>query len=362
MKRNLFYFIILMAFVAMPLTSCEKGQKGEEQGQHDPSSDEDQIEITGYDGREWFQNSIVVVDKKGKPERRIVGEMLDPSDTTILSVRVNDLKNAEDIFLSWVAPDKDVNKVSDGYDYAMTDYDGTPQGSVAFRNADGNQGVLATVRVGADTDLKCFTEINFVSSQAWPLNSSNQKFEYCQTYVIRASHLSIEQSPVQPNDWYWEDGNLTCMVPSWPRDHTFFCIQENTDGKEAILVYLSPDVNDRHAHGRPKDYIDYNAYKHCASLPEAEKVLKYYTENYEYWEAMIDYMEDVKGEKWDWHLGSSTTGNEEFILNSKIEIDVTIKVLDLDSKTGKIIDVDVASCFTYRYIYVRTFPPYIEEE
>ena len=362
MKRNLFYFIILMAFVAMPLTSCEKGQKGEEQGQHDPSSDEDQIEITGYDGLEWFQNSIVVVDKKGKPERRIVGEMLDPSDTTILSVRVNDLKNAEDIFLSWVAPDKEVNKVSDGYDYAMTDYDGTPQGSVAFRNADGSQGVLATVTVGAGTDLKCFTEINFVSSQAWPLNSSNQKFEYCQTYVIRASHLSIEQSPVQPNDWYWEDGNLTCMVPSRPRDHTFFCIQENTDGKEAILVYLSPDVNDRHAHGRPKDYIDYNAYKHCASLPEAEKVLKYYTENYEYWEAMIDYMEDVKGEKWDWHLGSSTTGNEEFILNSYNEKDGTIKVLDLDSKTGKIIDVDVASCFTYRYIYVRTFPPYIEEE
>ena len=63
MKRNLFYFIILMAFVAIPLTSCEKGQKGEEQGQHDPSSDEDQIEITGYDGLEWFQNSIVVVDK-----------------------------------------------------------------------------------------------------------------------------------------------------------------------------------------------------------------------------------------------------------------------------------------------------------
>lgn len=101
MKKNLFYFIILMAFVAMPLTSCEKDQKGEEQGQHDPYSDEDQIEITGYDGLEWFQNSIVVVDKKGKPERRIVGEMLDPSDTTILSVRVSDLKNAEEIFLSW---------------------------------------------------------------------------------------------------------------------------------------------------------------------------------------------------------------------------------------------------------------------
>ena len=360
MKRNLFYFIILMAFVAMPLTSCEKGQKGEEQGQHDPSSDEDQIEITGYDGLEWFQNSIVVVDKKGKPERRIVGEMLDPSDTTILSVRVNDLKNAEDIFLSWVAPDKEVNKVDGGYHYDMTDYDGTPQGSVAFRNADGNQGVLATVTVGSDTDLKCFTEINFVSVQAWPENSSNQKFEYCQTYAIRASHLSIEQSPVQPNDWYWGDGNLTCMVP-YPKDLTFFCIQENTDGQEAILVHLSPDVNDSHAHGRPKDYIDYNAYKQCASLPEAEKVLKYYTENYEYWEAMIDYMEDVKGEKWDWHFGLDTTGNEEFILNSYNEKTRTIKVLDLDREKGKIEDVNLDSWFFYRYIFVRTFPPYIGE-
>ena len=106
---------------------------------------------------EWFQNSIVVVDKKGKPERRVIGEMLDPSDTTILSVRVSVLKMAEMFFLSWVAPDKDVQKVTDGYDYALTDYDGTPQGRVAFRNADGNQGVLATVTVGADTDLKCFT-------------------------------------------------------------------------------------------------------------------------------------------------------------------------------------------------------------
>lgn len=105
----------------------------EEQSQHDPASDEDQIEIAGYDGLEWFQNSIVVVDTKGKPERRIIGEMLDPSDTTILSVGVNDLKMAEEIFLPWVAPGKDVNKVNDGYDYSLTDYDGSTQGSVAFR-------------------------------------------------------------------------------------------------------------------------------------------------------------------------------------------------------------------------------------
>ena len=99
MKKNLFYFIILMAVAMMPLTSCDKGPQTEEPGQHDPASDADQIEITGYNGLEWFQNSIVVLDENGKPERRVYGEMLDPSDTTIRSVCVSDLKMAEEIFL-----------------------------------------------------------------------------------------------------------------------------------------------------------------------------------------------------------------------------------------------------------------------
>ena len=248
MKKNLFYFIVMMAFLAMPLTSCEKDpQKPEEEKQHDPASDADQIEIIGYNGLEWFQNSIVVLDENGKPARRVYGEMLDPSDTTILSVCVSDLKMAEEIFLSWVAPEKDVNKVNGGYDYNLTDYDGSPQGSVAFRNADGKQGILATVSVGANTDLKCFTEINFVSTQAWPENSSNQKYEQGKTYVIRANRLQRQQHPIQSDD---PDDPYTCMFPL-PKDLTFFCIQGNTGGKEAILVHLSPDENAREAHGRP---------------------------------------------------------------------------------------------------------------
>jgi hypothetical protein len=357
MKKNLFYFIVMMAFLAMPLTSCEKDpQKPEEEKQHDPASDADQIEIIGYNGLEWFQNSIVVLDENGKPARRVYGEMLDPSDTTILSVCVSDLKMAEEIFLSWVAPEKDVNKVNGGYDYNLTDYDGSPQGSVAFRNADGKQGILATVSVGANTDLKCFTEINFVSTQAWPENSSNQKYEQGKTYVIRANRLQRQQHPIQSDD---PDDPYTCMFPL-PRDLTFFCIQGNTGGKEAILVHLSPDENARDAHGRPFEYISYNAHKQCASLPEAEKVLKYYTEYYQFWEAMIDIMEN-KGEKWDWHFGLDTTGNEEFILNSYNKEAGTIKILDLDDKKGKISDVDLYSTYHYRYMYVRIFPPYVKE-
>ena len=356
MKKG--FLMMMAAMVSFAFISCEKNQesKDDEIGQHDPASDADQIEITGYNGLEWFQNSIVVIDENGKPVRRVYGEMLDPSDTTILSVCVSDLNMAEEIFLSWVAPDKDVQKVTDGYDYDLTDYDGTPQGSVAFRNADGSQGILATVTVGANTDLKCFTEINLVSAQAWPENSSVDKYEQGKTYVIRANRLQRQQHPIQSDD---PDDPYTCMFPL-PRDLTFFCIQGNTGGKEAILVHLSSDENSRDAHGRPFEYISYNAHKQCASLPEAEKVLKYYTDYYQFWEAMIDIMEQ-NGEKWDWHFGLDTTGNEEFILNSYNKEAGTIKILDLDDKKGKISDVNTYSVYHYRYMYVRIFPPYVKE-
>ena len=358
MKKSLFYFFIVMAIVAMPLTSCEKvPQKPDEEKQHDPQSDVDQIEISGYDGLEYFQNSIVVLDENGKPERRVYGVKLDPSDTTVLSVRVSDLEMAKNIFLSWVAPEKEAIPVNDGYDYNLTDRDGRPQGSVSFSKADGKDGILATVTVGENTDLKCFTQINFVSDQAWPDNSDNVKYETGKTYVIRAQALKIDNCPEQPDPELYM--HIVCMMP-YTADLTFFCIQGNTDGKEAILVYLSPDLNDRLVHDQPWSYVYWNAHKHCASLPEAEKVLKYYTENYESWEAMIDYMESL-GHVWDWHLGFDTTGNEEFILNSYDEKAGTIKVLDLDSKDGKIEDVSLGSWFDYRYIFVRTFPPYIGE-
>ena len=46
MKKSLFYLFMLMAVVAMPLTSCENDPQKED-GQHDPKSDSDLTEITG---------------------------------------------------------------------------------------------------------------------------------------------------------------------------------------------------------------------------------------------------------------------------------------------------------------------------
>ena len=359
------FIFMVMAVVALPLTSCNNDEPGndgpvKDMSKHNAESDEDQNEITGYNSLEWFQNSIVVVDQYGNTKRRIYGEILDSSDSTILSVRVSDLAMAENIFLSWVAPEKNVEKVSDGYNYNMTDENGNAQGSVTFKHANGKNGVLATVSAGANTNLIAISEIRFISDTAWPENASTSVlYEAGKIYEIYAHYLRWDAAPIFSEDDTDPSWERTCMYP-YPRNLPFYCIQGNDNGQEAILVYLSPDENAQTTHGRLFEYVSYDAYIHCASLPEAQKVLKYYTEHYQEWEAMIDYMESL-GHKWDWHLGINTTGNEEFVLNSYNAEKKTLKILDLDSKKGKISDVGIYSFFEYRYIFVRTFPPYIAE-
>lgn len=46
-----------MAIVAMPLTSCDKDDepKPNDERQHDPTSDDDQVAIAAYDALEWLQ-------------------------------------------------------------------------------------------------------------------------------------------------------------------------------------------------------------------------------------------------------------------------------------------------------------------
>ena len=361
MKKSFLY--AMMAFVfAISFTACNNDDNDSTSGtqQHDPASDEDQTEVTAYDALEWLQNSIVVIGENGEVARRIYGEMLDPSDTTILSISVEDYAMAERIFLDWVAPMKEQNveTVEGGYIYKLTDSYSNSQGSVEFKQIDGSEGILAKMSVTASTALKAVSEVRFISKDAWPENAS-------QTQLYKAGEVyTIKDAPflnklVKSTEAGKSDYELPYMRV-FPKDLEFYCIQGNDKGNEAILVWLSPDSETTYDHGCPDEYVEKEAYKHLATLPEAQKVLKYYIFNYESWENMIDYMKG-RGQDWDWHFGRLATGNEEFLLNSYDAANKTIKCLDLDSKKGKICNVSINSWFKYRYMLVRIVPPYTEE-
>ena len=336
----------MAALSVLAFSACDKANQ-ETEGKHDPASDEDQVEVTEYDGLEWLQNSIAIVDSKGEVVRRVYGKPLDPSNPNVISVPVKDIKMAENIFLSWVAPGKEAKKVDGGYDYTLTSDKGIEIGGVSFRLALASEGgVMARMEVKGGTNLKQISQVNFISSDLWPENDATPKYEAGKLYVINTDYLVRR----------YYDFEMPFNVEKG--DVTFYCIIGNDNGQEAVLIHLSPDENNIDTHGEVWEYKKYDNYQYLASVPEAEKVLKFHDEHYEEWKDMIKHMESI-GHIWDWHFGIRTTGNAEFIINSYDKTKDRLKCLDLDKHPGKIAEI-VFDIFQYRYILVRTFPPYIE--
>ena len=348
MKKNLLYFFMLMAAAAMPLTSCEKENQEEEQ------QEEIRMPITSYNGLEWLQGSLVVVDEKGELFRRVYGKSLDESLPDIISVPVSDLSAAERLFHSWVAPGKETMSVEGGYDYSLTDDEGKAQGNVSFRTVEGEAGVVARMSVAPGTDLKHISEVQFIDYKFWPENAAYEKVEAGKIYNIDDYVLSWTE------DFFSDDFN-TPEKKSLP----FYCIQGNTDGKEGILVWLSPDCankGDIRYHHKTSYYAEDEVFKYLATRSETDKVREFYDNNQAFWNKMLKEM-DAKG--LEWSPQSYGTNNSEFIFQSihEYEFGESIGCLNLnESKSEKShISVGRFPWFDYhRYMHVEIIPPVAE--
>lgn len=354
MKKNWIYLFLFMTFAVMPLTSCDNDDDNgtPEVFNHDPESDDDQIPVTGYDALGWLQGNIVVVDENNEVIRRIYGKPLDESQPDVISVPVEDLEDAKETFLGWVAPEKSATEVEGGYDYNLTDAEGKAQGSVSFRAVEGEEGVIARMSVAEGTDLKKVSEVKFIDTDLWPENAAVQPYRTGRTYSLSARVFEWEYRSAGP-------GGYVCFHKDSIVE--FYCIQGNIDSKEAILVWMSPEASKMHV--APKWYTRWNVARHLPSVPEAERVLKYYNENKAKWNNMLDEM-DAKGHLWKsrWTLTTSATGNYEFMLNEYSEKYGKIKCLDIDSRPGKICEVEFDprdnGMFDnhYRYMHIRVVP------
>ena len=224
MTKNLFHLFMLMAVAAMPLTSCEKDPQKEDEYQK-PGEDymEETRPVTAYNGLSWLQRNLVVVDADGEIIRRVYGKPLDASQPTVISVPVSDFADADSTFLRWVAPGKETTKVDGGYDYNLTDRKGNPQGAVSFRAVEDEDGVIARMDIAPGTDLRQVTEVKFIDAELWPENAAYQKVEKRKIYWMEDYELKWTGSgrPV----FHVEKKSLP-----------FYCLQDNTNGKEGILV------------------------------------------------------------------------------------------------------------------------------
>ena len=341
MKKSLFYLFMLMAVAVMPLTSCEKESQDEEQ------VEEIRLPITTYDALSWLQDNLVVVNENNEIIKRIFGEALDESQPDVISIPVADYGAAEKLFLTWVAPKKEATKVEGGYDYNLTDMNGQAQGSVSFRSVAGEAGVLARMSVAEGTDLKQISEVNFIDSKLWPENAAYEKFEAGKIYYRVGAVLRWTSSGLFSNTF---NGYKTDLLP-------FYCIQGNTDGQEAILIWISPDYEDDDYvyHPRNKYYLE-DAYYYLPTEPQAQKVLNVYNNNKALWNKMLNEM-DALGLQWSPQEKGSNVS--EFMLQkySRIRETELIGCLDLDESVGEIYQVSVGGLFAYyRYMNIETIP------
>ena len=334
----------------MPLTSCEKdkdGNTGLEESHHDAFSDDDEIEVIGYDALSWLQGNLVVVNDNDEIVRRICGEALDPSQPDVISIPVLGLEAAEKTFLSWVAPTKESTKVDGGYDYNLTDNEGKNQGSVSFRAVEGEAGVIARMSVAEGTALKQISEVNFVDYDFWPENADYPVYEAGKIYEL--------EDYVFEWDWDWLVDTLKSVEL---KPLPFYCIQGNTDGNEGILVWLCPDDDNGYHHPQPMYYMWNGVYNYLPTQSVAQKVLDFYNKNNAFWKNMLKEM-DEKGYQWSaddsWYsFVCKTTGNSEFIINNTNEL--SISFLDLDDDKGSIDNVSYISPNLFRYMHIHTIP------
>ena len=362
MKKNLFYLFMLMAIVAMPLTSCDgdEPQTGEE-SKHDPVADDDQMEFVGYSGLEWLQSNIVVVDENNEVLRRIYGKPLDESMPTVVSVPVADYADAEKIFLSWVAPTKEATKVDGGYDYNLTDAEGNAEGSVSFRAVEGEAGVIARMSVAEGTALKQVSEVNFIDAELWPENTEYPVYEAGKIYMLEGERY----------EWIEYEKAVNGKKTDFRivnEELAFYCLRGNNNGGDALLVWLSPEdlvewekVGDRYErvnpHPTPSKYHEQGLNYRLSTLPELLAVMNFYATNYDVWQKMLDEMES-KGYKWKPASGwfNTATGNSEFLFGGSTD-GKTFPCLDLDNKEPELDAVSInGSFYQYRYMHVRIVP------
>jgi hypothetical protein len=209
--------------------------------------------------------------------------------------------------------------------------------------------------VAPGTDLKHISEVQFIDYKFWPENAAYEKVEAGKIYNIDDYVLSWTEGT------FSDDFNTPTKEPL-----PFYCIQGNTDGKEGILVWLSPDSankGDIRYHHKTGYYAEDETFKYLATISEINKVREFYDNNQDFWNKMLKEM-DAKG--LEWSPQSYGTNSSNFIFQSLYYPDLFVEdigCLDLNGPKSKKCYLSVGRYLFYdyhRYMHIEIIPPVAE--
>ena len=122
-----------------------------------------------------LQEALFTTDESGK-QQPLLGQALEAARPDVLSVRVNDLYDAKATFLRWMPDAKQVITTGDNLTWRLTDEKGNTLGNAYFTATDNAGGQVAKVTFDAAVQPQGITQLNFLLSSAWPLNSVVKHF------------------------------------------------------------------------------------------------------------------------------------------------------------------------------------------
>ena len=167
-----------------------------------------------------LQEALFITDESGK-QQPLLGQALDAARPDVLSVRVNDLYDAKATFLRWMPDAKQVITTGDNLTWTLTDEKGNTLGNAYFTATDNAGGQVAKVTFDAAVQPQGITQLNFLLSSAWPLNSTLKHF---MGEKKRAKAIRKGSSSNIP----WPDGEVDC-----------YCINHASDDQLAYYVGLN---------------------------------------------------------------------------------------------------------------------------
>ena len=196
-------FLLLAGAFTMNFAACSDDDDNDG-GTTDPDA-------VVFDQIETLQNSIVRLDEAGNFMYRLLGEPLDPADTTRLSVGVEDLAEAKTLFKGLFSPETKMSENGDVITCSPADARGNTVGTVTFTPASGSRdGELTSVSFGT-CPLKAVSSLHFLQKDAWPDNDGNSPYKTGEK-VRRQTLMDGEQ------EW--------------------ICLREAGVGVQGILYYL----------------------------------------------------------------------------------------------------------------------------
>ncbi len=277
-KLYLILFAYILVLGVLSVTSCSKDNPHQEMDTTFKSND-----------LELFQEYFVKTDSIGQFVQRFYGEPLDPTDTTKLTVPVDNLEEAQILFQNWCQCSDSIKATGHNMVYYPTDENGKKLGTITFSVAQGEEAKVADITFSPDINLKYVSHIVFIRRDSLPDEGQVSQYHFGD-FVQKETFL---------------DG-----VADW------VCIREAVRGRKGLLIYVSNKTI----------YPQYGKYG-FASEAEAIEVSRVMRED---WDNFVTIFQQAKGNRLsDYYYWSDKTWGVPLISYKRKAIVLKTGVFDL---------------------------------